>query len=131
MATPTSEEAPKSTQVTTAEPVETEERPAITMAGRIGRDPWFSRAEEVLIAGFPLAVNGDQGETTWHNIKARGEVAEAVEAGSDAGHFGTGKQVTVTGVFAEPTGRRKPDFEATSVIKAQPAKKRSPRQPGR
>jgi hypothetical protein len=105
-----------------------EEEPTITLTGRLGRDPWFMRRDDEVIAGFPLAVNHDHGSTTWHTVKARGEAAEQVHAGQEAGYVRRGKQVHVTGSFAEQVGKGKPDFEATDVIKPDTKPRRPDRQ---
>ena len=104
---------------------ESEERPIVTLTGRLGQDPWFARDEDVLVAGFPLAVNHEQGATTWHTVKARGEVADQVDSGHKAGYIRRGKKVDVTGSFAEQTGKAKPPFEATVVTRAQTNQKPS------
>jgi hypothetical protein len=98
---------------------DSEERAAVTLTGRLGQDPWFTRDNEVLIAGFPLAVNHEQGTTTWHTVKARGDAADQVDAGQKAGYIRRGKQVSVTGSYGEKTGKGKPPFEATEVTRAQ------------
>src|SRR4051812_5559901 len=48
------------------------------LQGRLGRDPWYSSNGEQPLAGFPLAVNDEQGKTTWHKVIVIGESAEAV-----------------------------------------------------
>lgn len=98
---------------------ESEERPTITLTGRLGQDPWFTRDNDLLVAGFPLAINHDHGTTTWHTVKARGDAADQVDAGQKAGYIRRGKQVSVTGSYGERTGKGKPPFEATAVTRAQ------------
>ena len=73
----------------TADPAASEsaERPVITLTGRLGQDPWYTRREEVLVAGFPLAVNQEEGQTTWHKVVAQGDAAEQVDAGQNPGIF--------------------------------------------
>jgi len=108
---------------------ESEERPTLTLTGRLGQDPWFTRDNDMLVAGFPLAVNHDHGTTTtWHTVKARGEAADQVDAGQKAGYIRRGKQVSVTGSYGEKTGKGKPPFEATAVTRAQAKPKPSDRQ---
>src|SRR4051794_32097014 len=53
---------------TTSEREKGGEVQTIQLQGRLGRDPWFSTTDDQPIAGFPLAVNNERGQTTWHKV---------------------------------------------------------------
>jgi hypothetical protein len=92
------------------------------LSGRLGRDPWFATRGEEPAAGFPLAVNDEQGKTTWHRIFVLGELVEQVRAGLQKGQIKKGRRVELSGtevVQSEPTAkggtRTMTEFHATAV----------------
>ena len=92
------------------------------LSGRLGRDPWFGTRGEEPAAGFPLAVNDDQGKTTWHRVVVIGELVDQVRAGLQTGQIKKGRLVQLSGidvVQSEPTAkggtRTTTEFHATAV----------------
>jgi hypothetical protein len=92
------------------------------LSGRLGRDPWFSTRGEEPAAGFPLAVNDEQGKTTWHNVVVVGDLVEQLRTGKQTGQIKTGRLVELSGtevVQSEPTAkggtRTTREFHATVV----------------
>jgi hypothetical protein len=67
------------------------------LSGRLGRDPWFSTRGEEPAAGFPLAVNDEQGKTTWHRVVVLGELVEQVSTGLQKGQIKKGRLVELSG----------------------------------
>jgi Single-strand binding protein family len=115
--------------------VETEEAPArVDLRGRLGRDPWFRRPEEddqVLIGGFPLAINDAQGgKTTWHKVVVFGEHADALSASAADGKIRKGNLVDVAGVVQERKEPRRDggtttirEIHATTVVRVTSQRK--------
>jgi hypothetical protein len=94
------------------------------LLGRLGRDPWFIPREGDPVAGFPFAVNDEQGRTTWHKVVVTGELAEQVAQGRDAGQFKKGRLVQLSGTPVtrkEDNGkggtRTVTEFHATSAVR--------------
>ena len=92
------------------------------LSGRLGRDPWFSTRGEEPAAGFPLAVNDEQGKTTWHRVFVLGELVEQVSTGLQKSQIKKGRQVQLSGtqvVQTEQTAkggtRTTTEFHATAV----------------
>jgi hypothetical protein len=93
------------------------------LSGRLGRDPWFGTRGEEPAAGFPLAVNDEQGKTTWHRVFVLGELVEQVRTGLQKGQIKKGRPVQLSGievVQSEPTAKggtkTTKEFHATNVI---------------
>jgi hypothetical protein len=113
---------------------EQQEPEQLQLSGRLGRDPWFGTRGEELAAGFPLGVNDDQGNTTWHRVVVVGELVDQVRAGMQSGLIKKGRPVELSGiqvVQSEQTARggtrRTTEFHATTVIPGASAKKRPAR----
>lgn len=94
------------------------------LLGRLGRDPWFIPREGDPVAGFPFAVNDEQGKTTWHKVVVTGELAEQVAQGRETGQFKKGRLVQLSGTPVtrqEDNGkggtRTTTEFHATSVTR--------------
>jgi hypothetical protein len=100
---------------------------AVQLRGRLGRDPWFSTREDRPAAGFPLAVNPEDGagRATWHDVVTFAETEEQLHQIFDRQKIGKGKLVDVTGqpvVIETPraTGVKKTrEFHATAVSRVQ------------
>jgi hypothetical protein len=99
---------------------EDREQEQLQLTGRLGRDPWFNDQGDQPTAGFPLAVNADQGKTTWHRVVVAGELVEQVRAGLQTGQIKKGRLVQLSGtevVQSEPTAkggtRKTTEFHAT------------------
>jgi hypothetical protein len=106
----------------------------VQLQGRLGRDPWFSTSGEQHVGGFPLAVNDQRGETTWHKVVVFDSLADELHEAVGKKQIGKGKLVDVTGqivVREEPraTGgvKKSPEFHATTVTRAPSTRPR----PGR
>src|SRR5512144_534021 len=63
----------------TEQQTEATETEAVTMQGRLGRDPWFGGSEDSPIAGFPLAINAAN-RTVWHKVVVFDETATKLAA---------------------------------------------------
>src|SRR5512144_1447714 len=106
---------------------ESAEPDAVTMQGRLGRDPWFGGSEDSPIAGFPLAINAAN-RTVWHNVVVFDETATKLAAQLQRGDVRKGRLVEVTGqvvVREDPTPkgvRKSEEFHATAVSRVKPAK---------
>ena len=74
----------------------------LQLQGRLGRDPWYNTQGDQPIAGFPLAVNDEQGHATWHTVVVFGEVAEQVHHAHGTGQIRKGRPVHVTGGPVHP-----------------------------
>jgi hypothetical protein len=88
------------------------------LSGRLGRDPWFGTRGDEPAAGFPLAVNDEQGKATWHRVVVVGELAEKLRTG----RLKKGRLVELSGtevVQTEATDkggtRTTKEFHATTV----------------
>src|SRR5215218_5954574 len=97
------------------------------LQGRLGRDPWFSTRDDRPAAGFPLAINHDDGrKPTWHDIVTFDEAAEQLHEAFTKRQITKGKLVDVTGqtvVHEEPRVnggvKRIREVHATAVTRAQ------------
>jgi hypothetical protein len=105
---------------------ENQETPQVQLRGRLGRDPWYSGDGEQPVGTFPLAVNDDRGDTTWHKVVVFGETADKLHEAAQKRHIGKGKLVDVTGqtvVREEPKAnggvKKTPEFHATAVTRVQ------------
>jgi|tagenome__1003787_1003787.scaffolds.fasta_scaffold20853641_1 hypothetical protein len=94
------------------------------LTGRLGRDPWYIPRDEGPVAGFPLAVNDQQGNTTWHKVFVDGELAEQVRTGLQTGQIKKGRLVQLNGTPVtrqEDNGKggtkTTTEFHATSVTR--------------
>jgi Single-strand binding protein family len=103
---------------------EGKEPPEQQLTGRLGRDPWYIPRDEGPVAGFPLAVNDQQGNTTWHKVFVDGELAEQVRTGLQTGQIKRGRLVQLSGTPVtrqEDNGkggtRTTTEFHATSVTR--------------
>jgi hypothetical protein len=103
---------------------ERQELPQLQLQGRLGRDPWYSDQGDEPAAGFPLAVNNDQGQTTWHRVVVFGETAQQLHEARTKGQIKKGRLVDVTGqivVREEPKAsggvRKTAELHATSVAR--------------
>src|SRR3954452_15465125 len=76
---------------------EGKEPPEQQLTGRLGRDPWYIPRDQGPVAGFPLAVNDQQGKTTWHKVFVDGELAEQVRTGLQTGQIKKGRLVQLNG----------------------------------
>jgi hypothetical protein len=121
--------APATTSETSTGPAtntESRETPQLQLRGRLGRDPWYSDQGEQPVGGFPLAVNNDRGETTWHKVVVFGDTAGQLHEAARKRQIGKGKLVDVTGqtvVREEPRTnggvKKTAEFHATAVARAQ------------
>jgi Single-strand binding protein family len=101
--------------------------PAIELRGRLGRDPWFAIRDDRPAAGFPLAVNPeDGGKAVWHDVVTFDETAEQLREAFDGRKITKGKLVEVTGrpvVVEEPKAnggvKRSREFHTTAVTRVQ------------
>jgi hypothetical protein len=97
------------------------------LRGNLGRDPWFSTRDDRPAAGFPLAINHDDGrKPTWHDIVTFDEAAEQLREAFTKRQITRGKLVDVTGqpvVREEPRAnggvKRIREVHATAVTRAQ------------
>src|SRR4051812_18550240 len=103
---------------------EGKEPPEQQLTGRLGRDPWYIPRDEGPVAGFPLAVNDQQGNTTWHKVFVDGELADQIRTGLQTGQFKKGRLVQLSGTPVtrkEDNGkggtRTTTEFHATSVTR--------------
>src|SRR4051794_4806284 len=94
------------------------------LQGRLGRDPWFSGEGEEPLAGFPLAIHDDRGQTNWHRVVVFGEAVSEVQAAAQKGQLRKGRLVQVQGTEVtreevSPRGARRPvkEFHATNVTR--------------
>ena len=100
---------------------------AMQLRGNLGRDPWFSTRDDRPAAGFPLAINHDDGrKPTWHDIVTFDEAAEQLREAFTKRQITRGKLVDVTGqpvVREEPRAnggvKRIREVHATAVTRAQ------------
>jgi hypothetical protein len=106
----------------------------VQLQGRLGRDPWFSTSDEQPVGGFPLAVNDQRGDTTWHKVVVFDTVAEQLREAVDKKQISKGKTVTVTGqavVREEPKAnggvKKTPEFHAAAVARVQSTRQRPSR----
>jgi hypothetical protein len=107
----------------------------VQLRGNLGRDPWFSTRDDRPAAGFPLAVNPeDGGKTVWHNIVTFDDTAGKLHEAFAKRQIDKGKAVTVTGqpvIVEEPKAnggiRKSVEFHATTVTRVQNIRSR----PGR
>ena len=105
---------------------------AIQLRGNLGRDPWFSTRDDHPAAGFPLAINHDDGrKPTWHDIVTFDEAAEQLREAFTKRQITKGKLVDVTGqpvVVEEPKPnggvKRSREIHATAVTRVQSTKSR-------
>jgi hypothetical protein len=110
---------------TSPEPRETVQ--AVQLRGRLGRDPWFGTRDERPAAGFPLAVNPeDGGKTIWHNVVTFDDTAGQLHEAVEKRQIGKGRLVDVTGqpvVIEEPKVnggvKRSREFHASAVARTQ------------
>jgi hypothetical protein len=98
----------------------------IQLQGRLGRDPWFSTSDDQPVAGFPLAVNNERGQTTWHKVVVFDATATDLHEAVNRKQIGKGKLVDVTGqtvVREEPKTnggvKKSAEFHATAVTRVQ------------
>ena len=105
---------------------ETGEVTQVKLQGRLGRDPWFGTNGEQPIGRFPLAVNDQRGETTWHKVVVFDAAAEQLQEAVSKRSIGKGKLVDVTGQTVIREERRanggvkkSPEFHATAVARTQ------------
>jgi single-stranded DNA-binding protein len=93
----------------------------VTLTGRLGRDPWHRPDGDEPIGGFPLAINDDRGQTTWHRVVVFGETAQKLREAHAKGLIRKGRSVSVTGqqtIREETTARgvkKTLEFHATDV----------------
>lgn len=70
---------------------------AVTLQGRLGRDPWFRSGDDEPRARFPLAVVGEDGRTVWHTVVVSDQAAEALHEQYQRGDVRKDRLVDVTG----------------------------------
>jgi hypothetical protein len=122
---------------TTSGPLEAEkggEVQQVQLQGRLGRDPWFSTSDEQHVAGFPLAVNDQEGRTTWHKVVVFDTTAEQLHEAVQKKQISKGKLVAVTGqtvLREEPKSnggmKKSAEFHATDVTRVQATRSRPTR----
>jgi len=88
----------RESQTTTLEGAKNGEVEQQVLQGRLGRDPWFSGEGEEPLAGFPLAIHDDRGQTTWHRVVVFGEAVSEVHAAAQKGQLRKGRLVQVQGM---------------------------------
>jgi hypothetical protein len=115
---------------------EQKEPPEQQLTGRLGRDPWFGTRGEEPAAGFPLAVNDEQGKATWHRVLVTGELVDQLRAGTQQGQIKRGRLVQVSGTevmkqeqTAKGGTRTTTEFHATSVLRLRNAPAANPQKP--
>jgi Single-strand binding protein family len=99
----------------------------VQLQGRLGRDPWFSTRDDRPAAGFPLAVNPeDGGKTIWHNVVTFDDTAGKLHEAFEKRQIMKGKPVAVTGqvvIREEPRAnggmKKSAEFNATAVTRVQ------------
>jgi hypothetical protein len=99
----------------------------VQLRGRLGRDPWFSTRDDRPAAGFPLAVNPeDGGKATWHDIVTFDEAAGQLHEAFEKRQITKCTPVDVTGqpvVVEEPKAgggvKRAREFHATAITRVQ------------
>src|SRR4051795_8015858 len=111
-------------QNTTLEGAKNGEVEQEVLQGRLGRDPWFSGEGEEPLAGFPLAIHDDRGQTVWHRVIVFGEAVNEVQAAAQKGQIRKGRLVQVQGTEVtreevSPRGAKRPvkEFHATNVTR--------------
>jgi Single-strand binding protein family len=129
------EEAQAATDTT--QPVDQDagkEQEPVTLRGRLGRDPWFSGGADSPLAGFPLAINGEN-KTTWHKVVVSDETALALKELAQRGDVQKGRLVDVTGQTVtreEETDKgikKIVEFQATQVSRVRATAKRPDARP--
>jgi hypothetical protein len=119
--------ASETTTAPSSSPEPREAVQAIQLRGRLGRDPWFSTRDDRPAAGFPLAVNPDDGsKAVWHNIVTFDETAGQLREAFDKRQITKGRLVDITGepvVREEPKAgggvKRSAEVHATAVTRVQ------------
>ena len=99
------------------------------LRGRLGRDPWFSTRDDRPAAGFPLAINHDDGrKPTWHDVVTFDETAGLLQEAFKKHQIDKGKLVAVTGQpvvveLPKPGGgvKRAREIHASAVARVQSA----------
>jgi hypothetical protein len=99
----------------------------VALRGRLGRDPWFSTRDDRPAAGFPLAVNPENGgKATWHDVVTFDDTAKQLRTAFEKRYIDSGKLVDVTGqpvvVEAPKAGggvKKTREFHATAVTRVQ------------
>ena len=99
------------------------------LQGRLGRDPWFSTRDDRPAAGFPLAINHDDGrKPTWHDVVTFDETAGLLQEAFKKHQIDKGKLVAVTGQpvvveLPKPGGgvKRAREIHASAVARVQSA----------
>jgi hypothetical protein len=99
------------------------------LRGRLGRDPWFSTRDDRPAAGFPLAINHDDGrKPTWHDVVTFDETAGKLQEAFKKRQITSGKLVDVTGQpvvveLPKPGGgvKRAREIHASAVARVQSA----------
>ncbi len=95
-----------------------------------GRDPWFSTRNDRPAAGFPLAVNPeDGGKAIWHDVVTFDETAGQLHEAFEKRQIGRGKLVDVTGqpvVIEVPKAnggvKKTQEFHASAVARVEAAR---------
>ncbi len=99
----------------------------LQLRGRLGRDPWFGTRDDRPAAGFPLAVNPENGgKAIWHDVVTFAETAGQLHEAYAKRHITKGKLVDVTGqpvIVERPrTGggvKKSREIHATAVTRVQ------------
>jgi hypothetical protein len=126
-ASPVPSDASETTTRPASSPEPHEAVQAIELRGRLGRDPWFSTRDDRPAAGFPLAVNPeDGGKAIWHDVVTFDETAGELHEAFDKRQITKGKLVNVTGepvVVEEPRAgggvKRSREIHASAVTRVQ------------
>jgi hypothetical protein len=124
---PTPSDASETTTRPSASSEAREDVQEVKLRGRLGRDPWFSTQEDRPAAGFPLAVNPeDGGKAIWHDVVTFDETAGQLHEAFDKRQITKGKLVDVTGqsvVVEKPKAnggvKKTTEFHATAVTRVQ------------
>ena len=119
--------ASETTTAPSSSPEPREAVQAIQLRGRLGRDPWFSTRDDRPAAGFPLAVNPeDGGKAIWHDVVTFDATAGQLQEAFEKRQVTKGKLVDVTGqsvVVEQPKQgggvKRSRELHASAVIRAQ------------
>jgi hypothetical protein len=124
---PATEVSSETTTEPSSSPEPREAVQEVQLRGNLGRDPWFSTRDDRPTAGFPLAINHNDGhKATWHDVVTFDETAQQLREAFEKRQVTRGKLVDVTGrpvVVEQQRGdgrvRRTREIHATAIIRVQ------------